>query len=65
MPASLDSSLEFPEPFAWRFNGIFPIPRDGNNVFDTNVLNEMVVYLVIAWGITRFLAMTIELPLVS
>lgn len=57
--------LGISHPFAWPFNGIFPVPRDGNNIFDTNVLIAMVVYAVIAWGITRLLAMTIESPSVS
>ncbi len=49
-------------PFTWPFNNIFPIPHDGNNVFDTNIIVAMVVYLGIFWGITRLLAMTIEPP---
>jgi hypothetical protein len=49
-------------PFVFPFNGIFPIPREGNNVFDTNILIAMIVYAVIFWGITRLLAMTIEPP---
>jgi hypothetical protein len=52
-------------PFAWPFNGIFPIPRDGNNAFDTNIIIAMVVYAIVAWGITRLLAMTIERPSVT
>ncbi len=52
-------------PFTWPFNNIFPVPHDGNNVFDTNVIVAMVVYLGIAWGITRLLAMTIERPSVT
>jgi hypothetical protein len=49
-------------PFVFPFNGIFPVPRDGNNVFDTNILVAMIVYAAIFWGITRLLAMTIEPP---
>ena len=54
--------LSISQPFSWPFNGVFPIPRDGNNAFDTNVLIAMAVYALITWGITRFLAMTIEPP---
>jgi YGGT family len=57
--------LAISQPFTWPFNGIFPIPRDGNNVFDPNVLIAMGVYVLLAWGITRLLAMTIEPPSVS
>jgi hypothetical protein len=49
-------------PFEWPFNNIFPVPHDGNNVFDTNIIVAMVVYVGVAWGITRLLAMTIERP---
>jgi hypothetical protein len=52
-------------PFAWGFNNIFPVPHDGNNVFDTNIIVAMVVYVGVAWGITRLLAMTIERPSVQ
>jgi hypothetical protein len=52
-------------PFAWWFNGIFRVPREGNAVFDANILIAMAVYALIAWGITRLLAMTIEPPSVS
>jgi hypothetical protein len=57
--------LGLSQPFAWPFNSIFPVPRDGNNIFDTNILIGMVVYAVIAWGITRLLAMSIEPPSVT
>jgi hypothetical protein len=57
--------LAISQPFSWPFNGIFPVPRDGNNIFDTNILVAMVVYAVIAWGVTRLLAMTIEPPSVT
>jgi hypothetical protein len=57
--------LAISQPFSWPFNGIFPVPRDGNNVFDTNILIGMVVYALIAWGVTRLLAMTIEPPSVT
>ncbi len=57
--------LALSQPFAWPFNAIFPVPRDGNNIFDTNILIGMVVYAVIAWAITRLLAMTIEPPSVT
>jgi YGGT family len=53
------------QPFAWPFAGIFGVPRDGNNVFDPNVIVAMAVYALIAWGITRLLAMTIEPPSVG
>ena len=53
------------QPFAWPFNGIFPVPREGNNIFDLNILLAMVVYAVIAWGIARLLALTIEPPSVT
>ena len=53
------------QPFAWPFDGIFGIPRNGNNIFDTNILIGMVVYALIAWGITRLLAMAIEPPSVT
>ena len=52
-------------PFTWPFDNIFPVPHNGNNTFDTNIIVAMVVYLGIAWGITRLLAMTIERPSVS
>ena len=52
-------------PFTAPFNTIFPVPHDGNNAFDTNIIVAMVVYLGIAWGITRLLAMTIERPSVT
>ena len=57
--------LAIAQPFAWPFNGIFPMPRDGSNVFDVNMLVAMVVYAVIAWGITRLLVMSIEPPSVT
>lgn len=57
--------LGISRPFVWPFNGIFPIPRDGNNAFDTNILIAMVVYAIVTWGITRLLAMTIEPPSVT
>lgn len=50
------------EPFVWPFAGIFGVPRSGNNVFDANLIIAMVIYAVIAWGITRLLAMLIEPP---
>ncbi len=53
------------QPFAWPFNGIFPVPRDGGNLFDVNILVAMAVYAVIAWGITRLLVMSIEPPSVT
>ena len=53
------------QPFVWPFNGIFGTPQEGNNVFDTNTLIAMAVYVVIAWGVTRLLVMTIEPPSVS
>src|SRR5206468_1396230 len=49
--------LAISQPFSWPFNGMFPVPRDGNNIFDTNILVAMVVYAGIAWGVTRLLAM--------
>jgi hypothetical protein len=52
-------------PFVWWFNGIFWVPREGNAVFDANILIAMAVYALIAWGITRLLAMTVEPPSVS
>jgi hypothetical protein len=57
--------LGISEPFSWPFNGIFSVVRDGRNIFDTNILIGMVVYAIIAWGITRLLAMTIEPPSVT
>jgi hypothetical protein len=53
------------EPFVWWFNGIFRVPREGNAVFDANILIAIAVYALIAWGITRLLAMTVEPPSVS
>jgi hypothetical protein len=52
-------------PFVWWFNGIFRVPREGNAVFDANILIAMAVYALIAWGITRLLALTVEPPSVS
>jgi hypothetical protein len=53
------------DPFVWWFNGIFRVPREGNAIFDANILIGMAVYALIAWGITRLLAMTVEPPSVS
>jgi YGGT family len=53
------------QPFAWPFDGIFPVPRDGSNVFDVNILVGMAVYVVIVWGITRLLEMSLEPPSVT
>lgn len=57
--------LGITQPFTWPFNGIFPVPQDGNNIFDTNILIAMAVYALLAWGITRLLAMSIEPPSVT
>jgi hypothetical protein len=57
--------LAITQPFSWPFNGIFPVPRDGNNILDLNIIIAMGVYAGIAWGITRLLAMTIEPPSVT
>jgi hypothetical protein len=53
------------DPFVWLFNGIFRIPREGNAIFDANILIAMAVYALIGWGITRLLALTVEPPTVS
>jgi hypothetical protein len=52
-------------PFVWWFNGIFRVPREGNAVFDANILIAMAVYALIAWGSTRLLALTVEPPSVT
>jgi hypothetical protein len=57
--------LAISQPFTWPFNGIYAVPRDGNNILDPNILIAMIVYAGIAWGITRLLAMTIEPPSVT
>jgi hypothetical protein len=57
--------FEVSDPFVWWFNGIFRVPREGNAIFDANILIGMAVYALIAWGITRLLAMTVEPPSVS
>jgi hypothetical protein len=50
------------QPFAWPFNGVFPVPRGGSNAFDVTILVGMAVYVVIAWGITRLREMSLEPP---
>jgi hypothetical protein len=57
--------LAISQPFTWPFNGIYPVPREGNNILDPNILIAMIVFAGIAWGITRLLAMTIEPPSVT
>jgi hypothetical protein len=58
-------SLAFSHPSSWSFNGSFPIPWDGNIIFDPRIIFAIDVVALIAWRIARHLATTTEPPPVT
>lgn len=47
-------------PFVSPFQGIFPAPAAGGSYFDTAAILAMVMYTVIAWGISSIINLMLE-----